>query len=152
LGVESSEVIDATTLLQDYNPGADVDLEKLDDSAPAASKKVETEEDGVDPVKALKDEPFLKDEDTIDDLLNTYETDDEEDEPASKTPTPKKSEPKVQTEDDGEANFFELFGKNLTKLGVFTPDEEEESDEEFEWNEDTFVSKFEDNARKLANE
>ena len=152
LGVESSEVIDATTLLQDYNPGADVDLEKLDDSAPAASKKVETEEDGVDPVKALKDEPFLKDEDTIDDLLNTYETDDEEDEPASKTPTPKKSEPKVQTEDDGEANFFELFGKNLTKLGVFTPDEEEEADEEFEWNEDTFVTKFEDNARKLANE
>jgi len=153
LGVESSEVIDATTLLQDYNPGADVDLEKLDEPAPAASKKVEKEEDDeVDPVKALKDEPFLKDQDTIEDLLNTYETDDEEDEPASKAPTPKKNETKVEKEDDGEANFFELFGKNLTKLGVFTPDEDEESDEEFEWNEDTFVSKFEDNARKLANE
>jgi len=152
LGVESSEVIDATTLLQDYNPGADVDLEKLDEPAPAASKKVEKEEDDVDPVKALKDEPFLKDQDTIEDLLNTYETDEEEDEPASKTPTPKKNEPKVETEEDGETNFFELFGKNLTKLGVFTPDEEEEADEEFEWNEDTFVTKFEDNARKLANE
>jgi hypothetical protein len=152
LGVESSEVIDATTLLQDYNPGADVDLEKLDEPAPAASKKVEKEDDDVDPVKALKDEPFLKDQDTIEDLLNTYETDEEEDEPASKTPTPKKNEPKVETEEDGETNFFELFGKNLTKLGVFTPDEEEEADEEFEWNEDTFVTKFEDNARKLANE
>ena len=152
LGVESSEVIDATTLLQDYNPGADVDLEKLDEPAPAASKKVETEDGDVDPVKALKDEPFLKDQDTIEDLLNTYETDEEEDEPASKTPTPKKNEPKVETEEDGETNFFELFGKNLTKLGVFTPDEEEEADEEFEWNEDTFVTKFEDNARKLANE
>ena len=152
LGVESSEVIDATTLLQDYNPGADVDLEKLDEPAPAASKKVETEDGDVDPVKALKDEPFLKDQDTIEDLLNTYETDEEEDEPASKIPTPKKNEPKVETEEDGETNFFELFGKNLTKLGVFTPDEEEEADEEFEWNEDTFVTKFEDNARKLANE
>jgi hypothetical protein len=152
LGVESSEVIDATTLLQDYNPGADVDLEKLDEPAPAASKKVEKEDDDVDPVKALKDEPFLKDQDTIEDLLNTYETDEEEDEPASKTPTPKKNEPKVETEEDGETNFFELFGKNLTKLGVFSPDEEEEADEEFEWNEDTFVTKFEDNARKLANE
>ena len=152
LGVESSEVIDATTLLQDYNPGADVDLEKLDEPAPAASKKVEKEDDDVDPVKALKDEPFLKDQDTIEDLLNTYETDEEEDESVAKTPTPKKNEPKVETEEDGETNFFELFGKNLTKLGVFTPDEEEEADEEFEWNEDTFVTKFEDNARKLANE
>jgi len=38
LGVESSEVIDATTLLQDYNPGADVDLERMDEPAPAAPR------------------------------------------------------------------------------------------------------------------
>lgn len=153
LGVESSEVIDATTLLQDYNPGADVDLEKMDEPAPAApSKKVEEEEE-VDPVKALKDEPFVKDEDTIQDLLETYEAEeDTEEDPKKTSPVVKKETKQVKEEEDGETNFFELFGKNLTKLGVFTPEEESEDDEEFEWNEDTFVAKFEDNARKLANE
>ena len=152
LGVESSEVIDATTLLQDYNPGADVDLERMDEPAPAApSKKVEEEEE-VDPVKALKDEPFVKDEDTIQDLLETYETEEDTEEDLKKTTPVKKETKQVKEEEDGEANFFEIFGNNLTKLGVFTPEEESEDDEEFEWNEDTFVAKFEDNARKLANE
>jgi hypothetical protein len=151
LGVESSEVIDATTLLQDYNPGADVDLARMDEPAPAASsKKVEEEE--VDPVKALKDEPFVKDEDTIQDLLETYETEEDLEEDPKKTTPVKKEAVKQTAEEEAEANFFEIFGNNLTKLGVFTPDEESEDDEEFEWNEDTFVAKFEDNARKLANE
>lgn len=159
LGVESSTVIDATTLLQDYNPGADVDLEKLDEPVNGTpAKKVETEEDPeVDPVKALKDEPFLKDQDTINDLLNTYEGDGEDDgeDDAPKTDPKKTPAPKQDAEPDGEeeeVNFFEVFGKNLTKLGVFTPDEDEEGEEEIEWNEDTFLAKFEDNARKLANE
>ena len=152
LGVESSEVIDATTLLQDYNPGADVDLERMDEPAPAApSKKVEEEEE-VDPVKALKDEPFVKDEDTIQDLLETYEAEEDTEEDPKKTTPVKKEVVKQSTEEEPETNFFEVFGKNLTKLGVFTPEEELDDDEEFEWNEDTFVAKFEDNARKLANE
>jgi hypothetical protein len=151
LGVESSEVIDATTLLQDYNPGADVDLERMDEPAPAAPSKKEEEE--VDPVKALKDEPFVKDEDTIQDLLETYEAEeDTEEDPKKTSPVVKKEIKQVKEDEDGETNFFEIFGKNLTKLGVFTPEEELEDDEEFEWNEDTFVAKFEDNARKLANE
>lgn len=146
LGVESSEVIDATTLLQDYNPGADVDLDDAGSEPAPAPKKVELEEE-VDPAKALKDEPFVPKEDTIKDLLDTYEVEEEDNDTP---PAPKAKKQEEPADDNAETNYFEVFGENLKKLGVFVNDDEE--DEEFEWNEDTFVSKFEDSAKKLAQE
>lgn len=146
LGIEAAEVVDANTLLQDYNPGSDINIIDNDDEPIEDSSKSQSKENFVD-----DDEP-----DALS-LLEDFKLEDEEEEDDKKK-APKKQEVKKQpiveeedSEENGEANFFEVFGKNLTKLGVMDELDEEEA-EEFEWNQETFVERFEESSKRRADE
>lgn len=148
LGVEGLETIDATTLLQDYNEGTDVVIE---DAGTPAEKKEELEDSNKE------DKSFLDVNTDIEDLLETFSSEDDDDDEddksksKSKTPAPKKVELDEEDDDDSQ-NYFQVLGENLKKIGVFQNDEDEdEEDEDFEWNQNTFLQKFEDNTKRVAN-
>jgi hypothetical protein len=146
LGIEAAEVVDANTLLQDYNPGSDINI-------------VDNNDDEPEPAPATKKDSFVDEEepDALA-LLEDFKLEDEDEDPAkpSKKPEVKKQPtPEVtddsDDEDSAEDNFFEVFGKNLTKLGILDELEEEEA-EDFEWNQDTFVERFEESSRRKADD
>lgn len=145
LGVEGSEVIDAATLLQDYNEGSEVVIENADEPANDVEDTDDSKKD---------DKSFLDTTTDIEELLESFTNDNEEDNDSSK----KSKEKKVETsndddsdDDDSSTNYFEVLGENLTKLGIFQKDEDDDEEDELEWNQDTFLQKFEDNTKRVAN-
>lgn len=155
LGIEGATVIDANTLLQDYIEG---DAEILDKDDPKVEdKKEESDKKDTDD---KKDSSFLDTQTSIDELLENYNTDedddDEDDDSSKKVEKKIEKKAKVEAEDDEEdLNYFEVMAKNLENLGIFQKDEEDEDDEDAEpisWNEDTFVEKFENNVKRVANQ
>lgn len=153
LGIEGATVIDANTLLQDYVEGGTEILDKDDESVQKdePSKEDEKKDD-------KKDVSFLDTQSSIDELLEDYNSEDDDDEEEEDTKKPEKKVEKKSSkkdeEEDGEPNYFEVMAKNLESIGIFQKDEEDEDDDEepIEWTEDTFVTKFEDNVKRVANQ
>jgi len=154
LGVDSTETIDASTLLEDFNLGGEVTI--IDPNKDPEPPKPKDENDEPDPA-ADKGVKFLEEKDDILDLLDAFEVEEEQD--TTKKPvekTEKKPVTKVEKEEESdEINYFEVMAQNLSKIGILdlTPEEgdDDEESEPIEWNEDTFVQKFEESTKKMAN-
>lgn len=152
LGVDSTETIDASTLLEDFNLGGEVTIIDPNKDEPTSTTKDEESND-TDPSKD-KDAKFLEEQDDILDLLEDFKLEEDEPEPIKvkeKVVKPTKVE---DDKDEEEVNYFEVMAKNLNKIGILdlsNDDEDDEDAEPIEWNEDTFVQKFEESTKKMAN-
>lgn len=155
LGVDSTETIDASTLLEDFNLGGEVTIIDPNKDEPDPTPKGE-ESDDTDPSKD-KGAKFLEEDDDVLDLLETFKLEDDDTSEPTKAPTKEKKPvaPKVEREEEEEVNYFEVMAKNLSKIGILdlsNDEEDEDGDPQpIEWNEDTFVQKFEESTKKMAN-